>query len=108
MNTNASETTTNNDSELEGLDSLLTHAYAQLEAELLRKHEVGKDQYGEFAFLQAPTLEMAMDEVVDLINYMKFTYAKLFMLNFMTKRLQEQRQQSLQEGFIPTSQLFGT
>lgn len=81
-------------------------ANSQLDKELLRKEDVGAEKYGEWAFLQAPTIEMAMDEIVDLINYMRFTYGKLFIMNELLK-VRAQAPNIMQEGFIPTSALFG-
>lgn len=90
----------------DALKQLVEQANHQLDKELLRKEEVGAKNYGEWAFLQAPTVEMAMDEIVDLINYMRFTYGKLFIMNEILKT-RAQEPNIVQEGFVPTSALFG-
>jgi hypothetical protein len=88
------------------LKRMIEEAHHQLDRELLRKEDVGAEKYGELAFLGNSTVEMAMDEVTDLINYMRFTYAKLYIMNKMLKQMNEQRQPT-QEGFISTKDLFG-
>jgi hypothetical protein len=50
--------------------------------ELIQKrHDDGAEKYGPFKFLGANTLEEAMQEVLDLANYARYTYIKLWMLN---------------------------
>lgn len=88
------------------IQRLTNKADAQLEVELHRKERVGAEKYGEWAFLQNPTLEMAMDEIIDLINYAKFTYRKLYIMNEILQAAQRERPMP-QEGFIPTSKLYG-
>lgn len=90
-------------SELRALTEKANH---QLDRELLRKGEVGAQKYGEWAFLQNATLDMAMDEIVDLMNYARFTYNKLYIMNEMLKA-RAQEPNIVQEGFVPTSALFG-
>jgi len=88
------------------LARLVEEANHHLDREMIRKEQVGAEKYGELAFLGNATVEMAMDEIVDWMNYMRFTYIKLFIMNKMLKRMNEQRPPT-QEGFISTSQLFG-
>jgi hypothetical protein len=56
---------------------------------------IGAKEYGEFAFIEAPTLAMALEELADLSNYARMTYIKISML---MKTLD----QSSNEGFIAT------
>jgi hypothetical protein len=44
------------------------------------KHDLGHEKYGSVRFLEVDSLGMAMDEIVDLGNYARFTYIKLAML----------------------------
>jgi hypothetical protein len=90
-----------------GLENLIADAHHQLNREIRRKEEVGAETYGEFAFLQNPTLEMAMDEIVDLMNYLRYTYVKTYMLNKVLQQYNELTKPEDVTGFIPTSKLFG-
>lgn len=44
------------------------------------KHELGVKKYSAVRFLEVDSVAMAMEEVVDLANYARFTYIKLAML----------------------------
>jgi hypothetical protein len=44
------------------------------------RHEMGAQKYGPIAFLDVDSLEMAIEEVLDLSNYVRYTYIKLRML----------------------------
>lgn len=44
------------------------------------RHEMGEQEYGPVAFLENDTLQMAMEEVVDLANYARYTFVKLELL----------------------------
>lgn len=44
------------------------------------RHAMGAERYGPGKFLTVDTLEEAMQEVVDLANYARYTYIKLRML----------------------------
>ena len=46
-----------------------------------QRHDAGAEKYGSFKFLGANTLEEAMEEILDLANYARYTYIKLWMLN---------------------------
>lgn len=44
------------------------------------RHEMGDQEYGPVAFLGNDTLQMAMEEIVDLANYARYTFIKLELL----------------------------
>lgn len=44
------------------------------------RHEMGEKKYGPGTWLTIDNLEMAIEEVIDLANYVRFTYVKLRML----------------------------
>lgn len=46
-----------------------------------KRHEAGAAEYGPVEFLKRNTLEMAMEEVIDLANYARYTFIKLALLN---------------------------
>ena len=41
------------------------------------RRQMGEEQYGQFAFLNNNTFEMAFEELADMCNYALFTYIKL-------------------------------
>jgi hypothetical protein len=41
------------------------------------RHEMGSEKYGPGKFLMVDTLEEAMQEIIDLSNYARYTYIKL-------------------------------
>lgn len=45
-----------------------------------QRHEMGTEKYGDGTYLEVDTLEMAVQEVVDLANYARYTYIKLRIL----------------------------
>lgn len=45
------------------------------------RHTKGAEKYGPLKFLSANTLEEAMEEVVDLANYARYTFIKLWWMN---------------------------
>jgi hypothetical protein len=56
---------------------LLLEEYNQSAA---KRHEMGSRKYGENTFLTIDTIQHAIDEVLDLGNYAKYTYVKLRLL----------------------------
>lgn len=45
-----------------------------------QRHEMGAEKYGPVKFLSIDSLQMALEEVVDLANYAMYTYIKLRIL----------------------------
>jgi hypothetical protein len=71
-----------------------------------QRHDKGREKYGTFTFIQMPTIEMAMGEVIDLANYARYTFIKLYLLQ---QQIEEIQQQGLadESGFISTTNLLG-
>jgi hypothetical protein len=46
----------------------------------LERHVLGEEKYGAGTWMGIDTLEMAIEEVIDLANYTRFTYIKLRLL----------------------------
>lgn len=44
------------------------------------RHEMGEEKYGAGTWLGVDTIESAMEEVLDLANYARYTYVKLGLL----------------------------
>lgn len=66
----------------EGID--IAAKIAELNEEFDRftyeRHVAGEEKYGAGTWLKVDTLQHAMDEVLDLANYARFTYVKLRLL----------------------------
>lgn len=45
-----------------------------------QRHEMGAEKYGPVNFLRVDSLQMAIEEVVDLANYAMYTFIKLRIL----------------------------
>jgi hypothetical protein len=50
---------------------------------------------------------MAMEEVLDLANYARYTYIKLFLLQQAVANALEEEPDVGREGFVSTKELFG-
>lgn len=44
------------------------------------RHEAGAEKYGPFKFFEVDSIEMALEELADLANYVRYTFIKLHML----------------------------
>jgi hypothetical protein len=44
------------------------------------RHEAGAEEYGDVAFLTAPLIRMAAEELADMSNYCRYMYIKLRMM----------------------------
>lgn len=55
------------------LNRLLRECAAEAES----RYEAGQKKYGPNKYLEIDTLQHAIDEVLDLFNYARFTYVKL-------------------------------
>jgi hypothetical protein len=51
------------------------------------RHNAGAETYGPLKFMDANTLEEAMEEVVDIANYSLYTFIKLYILNKSVDRI---------------------
>lgn len=64
----------------ETLARLIQEGSAMFDASCQERHEAGAADYGTFGFLGNDTLRMAMEELVDLANYARYTFVKLWLL----------------------------
>jgi hypothetical protein len=53
---------------------------AEFDQRCLERHEMGVKKYGPVSFLNVDSLEMAIEEIIDLENYIRYTFVKLRML----------------------------
>jgi hypothetical protein len=49
-----------------------------------------------------------MDEVIDLANYARFTYIKLYLLQKSLQRIVKENPLADKDGFVSTKELFKT
>lgn len=68
------------------------------------RHEAGAEKYGPLKFAGADTLEEALQEVLDMANYVRYTYIKLRLLQMSVENIigdMEHPDSKLrQQGFI--------
>jgi len=68
--------------------------------------ELGEDKYGPLKFLEIDTVEEAMNEALDLANYARFIYIKLYLLQRATNRLAAKDPRTDTQGFISFKEMF--
>jgi predicted RNA-binding protein with PIN domain len=81
----------------------------KVELEAAERHVMGAQEYGSFAFLENDTLEMAYEELLDLINYAKYTAIKIKLLQeFVAQKAAAVGEPDTTGagGFVPTSELM--
>lgn len=74
------------------------------------RHEYGQKKYDEFTFIEAPTLQMALEEIADLANYARYTFIKVWLLRSAIQRAQvtaTQKVGGVTGGFISTRDIMG-
>lgn len=75
----------------EQLAHLVNEGYETFDALTYARHQEGQKEYGTFTFLERNTIEMAMEELADCANYIRYTFVKLHILNtVLSDRLGEQ------------------
>jgi hypothetical protein len=93
------------------IGSALTQALQEADesfvARLQERLEKGDEKYGQLRFLEVDTLEEAMKEVLDLANYARFTYIKLFLLQRAATRTATKSPLTDRQGFVSLKEMFG-
>ncbi len=59
---------------------LVQHLSEEFDALTQLRHEAGGEEYGDVAFLSAPLVRMAAEELADMSNYCRYMYVKLRMM----------------------------
>jgi hypothetical protein len=59
--------------------------------------QVGEEKYGQFTWLQAPTFDMALEEMADMVNYIRMSAVKLRLIQM------QMAQEMSPEGFTPSN-----
>ena len=87
------------------LTGLIQAASNDLDEACLQRHLRGQDKYGEFTFLDNDTVEMAMEEIADMMNYMRYSWIKLWLLQRSIHKIVEKHPAADSEGFIPLKEI---
>lgn len=56
------------------------HLSDEFDALTQMRHEIGAEEYGDVAFLDAPLIRMAAEELADMANYCRYMYVRLRMM----------------------------
>jgi len=88
------------------LAKLLQEADEEFVARCQERLAIGQERYGEMAFLGVDTIEEAMQEVLDLSNYARFTYIKLYLLHRAATHHANRHPAADTQGFISLKELF--
>ena len=91
----------------EQLRSLLSDADEAFIVQCSDRMELGKEKYGPAKFLGVDTLQEAMDEVIDLANYARMTFVKLYLLQGSIQKIVSKHPAADTEGFVSTKEMMG-
>lgn len=83
--------------------------FEQVDQEAYDRHYAGAEQYGPLKFLTADTLQEAYEEILDLINYARYTAVKVKLLQTFLSDQAAAVEGSETTGagtFLPTSELL--
>lgn len=73
------------------------------------RHDRGAEKYGSLKFMEKNTLDEAMEEVVDLANYARYTFIKLYLLaEQMDAKMAEESPNVGPQAFSPSNPTFVT
>lgn len=87
----------------------LNRLFDQVEQDAADRHNAGAEKYGSFKFLTADTLEELYEEVLDLINYGRYTAVKVKLLQeaLAEAAAETEGSQTTPAGtFIPTAEVL--
>jgi hypothetical protein len=88
------------------LQQLLVGADASFVETCDQRMRLGEEQYGPYKFLGVDTLQEAMDEVIDLVNYGRMTYIKLYLLQASLKKIEADHPAVDKSGFVPMKEFL--
>jgi hypothetical protein len=71
-----------------------------------QRMQLGEQQYGPYKFLGVDTLQEAIDEVVDLVNYGRMTFIKLYLLQASLKKIEADHPAIDKSGFVPMKEFL--
>lgn len=62
------------------LQKMVADFSEEFDIRCMDRHEMGAEKYGPVNFLAVDTVEMALEELLDLANYARYTFVKLRLL----------------------------
>lgn len=89
------------------LAELLAAADLDFVTQSAERMDMGAKKYGPLKFLEVDTFEEAMQELLDLNNYSRMLYIKLYMLRASVQKLVEKHPAADAQGFVSTREMFG-
>lgn len=98
---------TNDESTSFDLVALLAEADQDFVARSAQRMEMGAEKYGPIKFLSVDTFEEAMQELLDLNNYTRMLYIKLYLLRASTTKIVQKHPAADAQGFVSTREMFG-
>lgn len=87
------------------LAGLIQQASNDLDDACLARHQVGQAKYGEFTFFDKDTIAMAMEEIADMMNYMRYTWIKLWLMQRAIARQAHKHPAADEQGWIPLKEM---
>jgi hypothetical protein len=71
------------------------------------RHLKGEEEYGHNTFLTAPTIDMALEELADFANYMRYTYIQVYIFQKILEKTKADAEASVPggAGFVPMSDI---
>lgn len=85
----------------EAFQGLVESLSNEFDAYCQKRHDFGEQKYGPVRFAEVDTLEMAIEEVIDLANYARYTFVKLRLVQEHLKASLEEPPALGSSAFIP-------
>lgn len=85
---------------------LINGLFQEADERAFERHQMGSKEYGSLKFLEVDTIEYAIEEVLDLMNYMRFTYVKLRVLQDFLAHEAEKATGTTGASFIETRNML--
>lgn len=85
------------------LAELIVDISDEFDQRTVERHAMGAEKYGPGKFLLVDTLEEAIDEILDLANYARYTFIKLRMLQ-LSLQASDRVPEDLDTGFVTARQ----
>jgi hypothetical protein len=87
------------------LTGLVQQASNDLDEACIQRHIKGQEKYGTFTYFDNDTIAMAMEEIADMMNYMRYTWIKLWLMQRAIAKKAQEHSASDSGGWIPLKDL---
>jgi hypothetical protein len=88
------------------MQELLQKADSEFVKQANDRMELGAEKYGPVKFLAVDTLEEGMQELLDLSNYARMTFIKIYILKQYLDKLTAEHPAVNKEGFVPMKEFL--